>query len=450
MNFITKIILSIFFTMTLVGLQAQKIYEFTLKQAIDYAMQNNYDVIYSEMNINKAKEQMREATSIGLPQVAGQVDYTDNIQRPTTLLPGEFTNPPSPNPIPLQFGTKYSMNAGLFASQLVFSGQYIVGLQTAKIFLEKTNIDFFRDKVAVRQQVADSYYNVLSIEEGLWVVDTTLAVTKKLAEETRMTYEVGFAEEVDVDQLDLLVIDLESSKIYLDNQRVIAHAFLKFYLGIDSQDSLVLLDDMQSLITKWQESSLLAQPFDYRENVEYASIEKQREISFMQVKLERTNFMPTLMANINLMTNAQRDSWDFFDSNGSWFASSAFGVTLAIPIWSSGQRTAQVAQAKIAYEQMGVLENQMVTSLKLRYEAAVNEYFNAYNVYLNKDKSRKVAEKIFSRTSIKFAEGMASSLDILNTQTQFLSTEQEYINAGLALLKAGEELQKLLTKTITQ
>ena len=426
---------------------AQNVYQFSLSEAIDYAMENNYDVIYSEKNIEAAKQQMREATSFGLPQLSGAIDYNDNIERPTSLIPGDFFGKPGED-VEIQFGTKYSMNAGLYASQLLFSGKYIVGLQTAKIFMEKASVDFFKDKVAVKQQVANSYYNVLSAEEASWVIDTTLAVTRKLAEETRMTYEVGFAEDIDVDQLELLVADLEASKIYLQNQLGITHAFLKFYLGLNEQDSIILNDNMNKLVDLRQNSSVVSRQFDYNENVDYVSLAKQKEIRWMQVKLEKTNYMPSLMANINLQTNAQRNQWDFFDSKGKWYASSVFGISLQVPIWSSGERDAKVKQARIAYEQMGVLEDQLITTLKLQHQTAQNEYLNAYSVYKNKDKARKVAEKIFKTTGIKFTEGMASSLDILNTQNQFLNGEQEYINAALTLLKAGEELERLLTKSI--
>ncbi len=447
MKYLSKIILTTILTVTGSVFFGQEVFRFSLQEAIDYAMTNNYDVIYSEKNIEAAEQQMREATAFGLPQLDGSIDYNDNIARPTSLIPGEFFGEPGQD-IEIQFGTKYNMNAGLFASQLLFSGKYIVGLQTAKMFLEKKHVDFFKDKVAVRQQVADSYFNVLSAEEAMWVIDTTLAVTKKLAHETRMTYEVGFVEDIDVDQLELLVADLEANKIYMNNQLGIAHAFLKFYLGLSNQDSLVLTEDMESLIVKTQNSNIISRPFNYNENVEYASMSKQKEISYMQLKLEKTEYMPTLMANINLQTNAQRNQWDFFDTKGKWYASSVFGVSLQMPIWSSGKRSAKVKQAQIAYEQIEVLEEQLVTTLTLQYQTAINEYFNAYSVYENKDKARKVAEKIFTKTSIKFSEGMVSSLDILNTQNQYLNAEQEYITSATSLLKAGEELKKLLTKSI--
>ena len=447
MKIFNKIILALTLLFTVEYAAAQNTYQFSLQEAIDYAMENNYDVIYSEKNIEAAKQQMREATAIGLPQIDGSVDYTDNIARPTSLIPGDFIGQPGED-IEIKFGTKYNANAGLYASQLLFSGKYIVGLQTAKIFMEKANVDFFKDKVAVKQQVANAYYNVLSADEALWVIDTTLSVTRKLAEETRLTYEVGFAEDIDVDQLELLVADLEASKVYLENQLGITRAFLKFYLGLGDQDTVILEDNISELVDARQNTAIVNRPFDYYDNVDYVSLSKQKEISYMQVKLEKTNYLPSLNATINLMTNAQRNEWDFFDSSGKWYTSSAFGVSLQVPIWSSGQRNAKVKQAQIAYEQVNVLEDQLVTTLKLQYQTARNEYLNAYTVYVNKEKARKVAEKIFNTTSIKFTEGMASSLDILNTQNQFLTAEQDYINSALSLLKAGEELERLLTKSI--
>ena len=447
MKLLTSILLAAVFSFQFAVAQAPKIHSFTLDQALEYAMQNNYDVIYSEKNIEAAKQQMREATAIGLPQLDGALDYSYNIQLPVNVIPGDAFPGGDPNqPLEIQFGTKNNVNAGLYLNQLLFSGKYIVGLQTAKIFMEKASIDFFKDKVAVRQQVANSYYDVLALQEAKRVVDTTLAVTQVLANETKLTYEVGFAEDVDVDQLELLVVDLEASQVNISNQLNIANAYLKFFLGLDETDSLVMMDDMLSLIEKRQNSEIIARQFKYTDNVDYASLEKQKQIRYMQVKLEKTEYMPTLLANLNVQTNAQRDQFDFFQG-GKWYPSSVFGVSLAVPIWSSGERKARVKQAQIAYEQMEVMEDQLVTTLKLQYQTALAEYYNAYTVYLNKDRARKVAEKIFTTTSIKFREGMASSIDILNTQTQYLEAEQNFLDASLVMLKAGEELVRLLTKT---
>ncbi len=441
MNMNKFIILIIVFVIS-TNVMSQQVRQLSLKQAIEYAMENNYDIINAGKDVESAKYQVKESTSTGLPQVNASVNYNDNIARPVMIIP-DFSDPSKT--MEIQFGTKYDASLGASVSQLLFSGEYIVGLQAAKKYLEKTSTDYFMNKVNVKQQVANSYYAALSAEEGLRIVDSTLKITSNLAIETREVYNVGLAEETDVDQLDLLVNDLESSALYLKNQMIISHAFLKFYLGLADTDSIVLTDDMEGIIAARHNSELLANPFNVNQNVEFRSLISQKELGWLQVKLEKASYMPSLVADLYYQTQAQRDQWDFFKS-GAWYSSSAFGVKMQIPIFSSGQRKSKVKMAQIAYDQIGVMEKQLTSSLNLQYDAAKNEYMNAYRVYENKQASRKTAEKIYIKTTQKYMEGMATSLDILNTHNQFLTTENEYINSALSLLKTGEELEKILTK----
>lgn len=437
-----RFIISIFALIISANVAAQQVRHMSVQQAIDFAMENNYDIINAGKDITAAKYKVKETTAIGLPQINASVGYNDNIARPVMIIP-DFTDPSKT--MELQFGTKYDANLGGSISQLLFSGEYIVGLQAAKKFLEKTNTDFFKNKVAVKQQVANSYYAALSAAEGLRIVDSTLSITSNLANETREVFNVGLAEETDVDQLDLIVSDLDASALYLQNQLIISHAFLKFYLGLNNADSLVLTDNMNSIIETRHSSELLANPFNVNQNVDFKSLINQKELGWLQVRREKAAFLPFLSANLNYQTQAQRDEWTFFN-DGNWYSSSALGVKLQIPIFSSGERRAKVKQAQIAYDQIGVMEKQLKSQLNIQYNAAKNEYINAYRVYENKQLSRKTAEKIYNKTTQKYIEGMATSLDILNTHNQFLTTENEYINAALAVLKAGEELERILTK----
>jgi len=437
-----KLIISILAFIVSANIMAQEIRLLSIEQAIDYAMENNYDIINAGKDIETAKYKVKESTSIGLPQVNASVNYNDNIAQPVMILP-DFTDPSKT--MEIQFGTKYDASLGASLSQLLFSGEYIVGLQAAKKYLEKTNTDFFKSKVNVKEQVSNAYYAALSAAEGLSIIDSTLLITTKLANETNEVYKVGLAEETDVDQLNLLVSDLKASALYLENQYIISHATLKFYLGVNENDSIILTDDMEGIIAARHNSDLLSSSFNIYQNVEFKSLLNKKELDYLLFKREKTTYLPSLSANLNYQTKAQRDNWDFFDK-GLWYSSSVFGVKMQIPIFSSGQRRSKVKMAKIAYDQTRIREKQLASKLNLQYDAAKNEYLNAYRVFENKQLSRKTAEKIYNKTTQKYIEGMATSLDILNTHNQFLNTEKEYINSALSLLKKGEELEKILTK----
>ncbi len=440
--FITFVLLFV-----LPGLRAQEIRSFSLQEALDYAMENNYDVMKSEVDIEIAKKRVKESTAMGLPQIDASIDYNDNFARPTMIMPPEFS--PDGQPVEIQFGTKYDAAISGAINQLVFSGEYLVGLKAAKKYLETTNVEFFKNKVAVKQQVANSYYAVLTTEKGLEIIETTLSVTRGLAEETRQIYEVGFSEDLDVDQMELLVSDLEASKLYFESQLKITKAFLKFYLGVGSSDSLILTDNLESLLNSQESSSILLQDFEVDINPDYYSLVKQKELQSLQVDLEKATFMPTLNANLYYRTQAQREVWNFFvfDENHKWYGSSTMGISMKIPIFSSGMRSSKLKQAKLIVEQMDIMENQLEDQLTLQYDNLRTEYINTYKVYINKDKNRKIAEKIYLKTTEKYKQGLASSLDILNTHNQFLNAERDYLAASQAFLRSGEELKKILTKT---
>ncbi|HEY1039302.1 MAG TPA: TolC family protein, partial [Bacteroidia bacterium] len=102
---------------------------FTLKAAIDYATKHNATYLNTELDIKLAELKNKEVIGIGLPQLSGSVDLKDYVKIPTSLLPGEFFGAPPGTFIPVKFGTQWVGTAGLSASQLIFSSDYIVGLQ---------------------------------------------------------------------------------------------------------------------------------------------------------------------------------------------------------------------------------------------------------------------------------------------------------------------------------
>lgn len=425
-------------------LQAQQVKHFTLDQAIEYANIHNYSIINSGKDLELAKQKIKQSLAEGLPQVNATVTYHDNIARPVFVLPGDLAGQPG-SELAIQFGTKYDADLSGQLTQLIFDGRYFVGLKAAKVAMEKSDKDFFKNKLAVKEQVSDAYFRVLAVGESMHIIDSTLAVTKKLSGETEHIYQAGMAKDVDVDQVGLLVSNLESTHTYLKNQYGIAVAFLKFYLGLGDNDSIVLTEKAPALLLKLEKEVSTAPPFDVNQNIDLLTVKTVKEISQLEVMLAKASYIPTINAVLSYETQAQRPIWNFFNT-GTWYQSAVVGVTMRIPIFSSGSRSSQLKQAKIAYQQSEVLEKQTENQLKIQYRTLQNDYNNAKSIYANKEKNRAVAENIYKKTLEEFRQGMATSLDLLNTHNQFLNAENDYINAGLNLFQSSEKLITTLTK----
>lgn len=421
---------------------AQQPISLSLKQAQEIAAENAYNVRLAETDIETARQQVKELTATGLPQVNGSIGYNDNIGLPVQLVPGDFFGQPGQD-IEVQFGTKYSANAGISVNQLLFSGSYLVGLQAANAFLEKSREDKAKSVIDIRKTVAEAYFLVLATEEGINIIDSSLSITRKLTEETRITFENGMVEETDFDQLNLMVSNLEVSKSNSLNMLKIARSYLNFHLGYPENTEVILTQDIASLIEELKPLALIEENFDLFSNIDYRIMRRQQELAALQLKQQKSLYLPSLSAFLNYQTQAQRANWDFFDSKGKWYSSSVWGVNMSIPIFSSGERRAKVNQARAQVEKTLVAGEQVERSLKIQYKNTADELKDALLTYGTSNQNKELSEKIFRRTGIKYQEGISGSLDLLNTQRQYLDSQSQYINAALNVLNKSIALQSM-------
>lgn len=445
MNVKKVLVISLILMAFTAGMNAQDTLTLSLDEAKKMALKNNFELRNSLNDIETARYKVKETVATGFPQVDATINYMDNIGLPVQLVPGDFFGEPGKD-IEVQFGTKYSSSAGATVNQLIFSGSYIVGLQAAKAYLEQSQKNYQKSRIEVIRTVSEAYFLVLATEETIEVLDSTLAITKKLAQQTEIIVASGFQEETDADQLNLLVSDLETARNNAIDQLSIARSLLRFHLGMKDNQRLVLLnEDIDRMIELAAPESFISKPFDLNNNIDFRILKNQQDLALLQVKLEKSAYLPNISAFLNYQTQAQRQNWDFFDAKGKWYSSSMLGVTMNIPLFSSGERYAKVRQAQFQFEKTRVAEEQVGTQLKLQYETSQSELKNALLTYHNTIKNRSVAEKIFLRTGIKYTEGIVSSLEYLNAHNQYLNAQSQYINASLNLLNKTASLESLLT-----
>jgi len=421
---------------------SQQTVSVSLKQARDIAAERAYTVRQANADIETARFQVKELTATGLPQIDATIGFNDNIALPVQLIPGEFLGQ-SEEFVPLPFGTKYSGNAGLNVNQLVFSGTYLVGLQAAKAFVEKSREDQAKTVVDIRKTVSEAYFLVLATEESIKIIDSTYAITKKLADETRIIFENGLVEETDYDQLQLMTSELEVSRTNALNQLNIARSYLKYHMGLPETTEIVLTQSIAELIDETKPAVLMDESFNLNSNIDFRILKKQQELAFLQLRQQKSLYLPSLSAFLNYQTQAQRAEWDFFDSKGKWYSSSVWGVNMNIPIFSSGERKAKVNQAKVQDEKTMIAEEQVGNSLKIQYQNTSNELRNALLTYGTTRQNRALSEKIFRRTGVKYQEGISGSLDLMNAHNQYLSTQSQYINAAMNVLNKSVALESL-------
>lgn len=431
-------------------LQAQEAkkesYSFSLKQAIEHAVKNNYSAINANRDIEAAKQKKWETTTIGLPQINGAVGYQNNFEIQKSLIPAEIFGGPAGTFQEVAFGTRHSMNATATLSQLIFDGSYLVGLQSAKTYLKISENAKVKTEQEIREIVINAYGNVLLAEESILILNKNKKILEKTLFDTNQIYKNGLIEEENVEQLQITLSSINSSLENVKRQKRIATDMLKLILGIDLEKELLLTDKLNALADSNVDLAILTEEFNVSNNIDYQISQNILQSKELLLKLEKSKALPSLGANVNFGYNAFGDQFQFFSNNQKWFNYSNLGINLQIPIFSSFARSSRTQQAKIAVEQSKTQLTETEQKQKLQFEKAKSDYEFSLEQLTTSKNNLNLAERIESKNQIKFTEGLSSSFDLTKAQEQLYAAQQNYLQAMVEIINKRATLEKIINK----
>jgi outer membrane protein len=412
----------------------------SLNKAIDLALENSYNTRAAANDIASAKEKVWETTTIGLPQINGAIDYQNFLKQPITVadINGDGVDEE------FVFGTKQNVNASVTLSQLLFDGTYLVGLQSAKTFLKISEQAKEKTDLVTREAVINAYGNVLISENSILILENNIKILQKNYDDAKKIYENGLNEEEDVEQLLITLGDVKNQLNSVKRLNEIAYQMLNLTLGNSIDTKLVLTDTLDSLTEENITIDLVGETFLFENHIDYRIAENDREAKRLMMRLEQSKNLPSLSAFVNYGTQAFSNEFSFFDNNQRWFQSSLLGVSLKVPIFSSFGRKSKTAQAKIALNTADLRLEETKQRLELQAKKAKSDYQLSIESYQTAKKNLGLAERIEKKQRIKFFEGLSSSFNLLQAQTQLYTQQQNYIQSMLNVITNKAALENAL------
>jgi outer membrane protein TolC len=415
---------------------ADSSYSFSLKQAIDYALTHQPSVLNAALDEQIAKQKVNEVRGIGLPQVNASLDLNDFISLPTSLIPGDFFGRPGQY-IPVQFGTKYNSTAGITASQLVFDGSYIVGLQATKTYLDLSRKLTARSKIETVEQVTKAYYAVLINEKNIGLLDANIARLHKIYQDTKAMNEAGFVEKLDVDRLEVTLNNLEVTRSQVQSGIGIMNQLLKFHMGMPINANLKLTDTLTENF-----AAPVTGVADPGKRIEYSLLQTQRKLHELDLKRHRYGYFPSLAAFGSLSYAAQRNEFNFLDSDQDWYKTALIGAKLTVPVFDGLQKQARIQQSKLNIQKTENDINTLRNGINLGVSSATIQYDNAYKTLNLQKQNLDLAKEVVRVTQIKYNEGVGSNIEVINAETSLREAQTNYFKALYDLFIAQVDLQK--------
>lgn len=442
-NRIKPFLFALTFVLTVTGLSAQpdSIRGFSLDEAQQYAMENSYVLKNSKTDITIAQKEVWQTISTGLPQVSGTANYNMFLNLPVSLIPGEFFGEEAGTYIPVKFGQDYNSDFGFTVNQQIFNGTYIVGVGSAQIYLDLARQANEQSEINIKDAVAQAYYSVLVGEQNKEVMIENLANLEQLYTETQAYYQNGFREELDVDQMRIMVKNAETEILKAEREIKIARTVLKYTMGYQIDLPIVITQQLSDFVNPLVARNYLP-GFDYTSHIGYRMANTNLQVSEKMLKLEKMAFLPQLNGFYSYTKTAYGNNANLFKSDVSWFPSSLIGFQLTMPIFNSGNKLMKVQQAELEIEKAQNDRRLAESTLRKDYLTAAAEMETALEKYENDEESLELSEKILEKSKIKFNNGMISSTELSQLETQYIQAYGAYIGSTLQLLQAHQKLKK--------
>lgn len=401
-------------------------YNFSLKQSVDFALQNSTTVKNAQLEQVQAKEKTQEVLGIGLPQINGSFQAQDFVEIPTSLIPAEIFGGPAGQYIPVQFGTQYNTSVSFSATQLLFSGSWLYGLKGAKVYQDLAMKNIARTQIETSSEVTKAYYTALVNQERKTLLTANVDRVKKIMDDTKALYANGFVEKIDVDRITVtynnLVTEVNNVQRLLDLSLVL----LKYQMGMDQSANLALTDKLADVDFKTADPS--KGKFDYRNRIEYQLMEQNLAGRRLMFKAERIGYLPTIAFFATASAQLQSNEFDIF-ARRRWYPIGIIGVQVNMPIFDGLQRYHRVQQARV-----GILmaENDLLMmqrTIDMQQAIARVTLQNSSATLESQKANMELAQNVFDVAQKKYDQGVGSNLEVINAQTSLKEAQTNYFNA---------------------
>jgi len=441
-----KLIYILFFILGIINAQEYPS-SLSLEEAINFALENNSEIINAKREIDKAYKEKWKAIAVGLPQVSANFDYTNFLELPVSLIPAQIFGGQEGDFTEVSFGTEQNLVASARIKQLIFDGSYIVGVKAIGNYLNISGNALEKTSLEVKKSVTNSYMNTLLSKENIDFIDKNIINLKKTLNETNRLFENGFTEEESVEQLKITLAELESQIKFAYQFSLLSKDILRISLGYKEGSELNLTSSLNSIIDSQVFDIPQINSWDINSNIDIKIANNTVESQRLLYKLEQSKSLPKLSTFISGAYTGNSNSFSFNEQNQKWFGSALFGVSLEVPVFSSMLRSASSQKAKISYEQSKTNLEKTQQEIKISAKNAKAIYELAVDNFNVTKNNMKLAERIENKNQIKFSQGMVNSFELRQAQTQLYRTQKNYLNALQNLVSKKIELETLLNIT---
>lgn len=418
-----------------------------IKEAIDIALANNYGLRADSLDITATAFKNKQLLGAYLPQVNYSSAMNYNMAIPSQMLPGAIAGQPGKDYVPVQFGTKYNVNAGIEVTQNIYRKDLLLKIRSSDLNTAIFQTKYRLTREEIVYQVAAAFYDLQSSAEKIRTTASDYNNLNDVLTIAKAQYENGTLKRIEYESLEINVANKQSQLDQLKTKYSAQLNYFKYLLGIPAEASLSIDDSIHAL-------TALAIP-DENESPEREDIHLYRQLiasKEIEMKTIKAEGKPAISTYFRYNRQAQFSDAGKMFNNDYWSDGSTVGISTSISIFDGNRRKNRIHVAQTELQQLQWQK-------EYQQQKAQTEVLNARETFRNNEeqyhvnlKNLALAEKVFASRRALYTEGVTTLMELLDAERELTQARDLYIqsliNIQTGLLDVHKANGTLLTKFI--
>ena len=435
------IALALILGLSALPLRAQDTKAWTLRDCIEYALQNNIQIKTKEVSLETAEASLEQARAAQLPTLNFSSSFGANFRNVTTF-----------NDYMEEAGhTSFSNNFGLNSGMTLYQGgrlrntvkQQEVQRDAAELNVESAGFD-------IELSVTQAYLQVLYNREALELAQKNEELSQKQVDRGQELFAAGSISRVELSQLKSQQASDQYQTVSAENTLESSRLKLKqlLELGLDSDfhidfpeiDDAVVAAQIPSLADAY-DAALATLP-------QLRSSELGIESADLGVKIAKGAGLPSLSLSAGISTGWNSGTGTtYFDQLGNKLGES-LGLNLSIPIFNGKQVKTNVRKAQLQLVNARLQDESTRKQLLADLESVRNDAISAQKRYFAAKIQQQAATESYSLVTEQFEAGIKNTVELLTEKNNLLNATSQLLQAKYQAVLAEKILARYMNNPI--
>lgn len=453
MNTLIKWILPlIIMVLSYVTSAQEKITFKTLEETIAYAIENNNGLESARINQEIIQAQINEVKGSALPQINGNAGFTDNFSLQQQILPAEIFGGEPGTTIAVAFGNRYQYTGGVSVQQELLNFKLFSSIQSTTALSDLRALQTLVTTQDLIVNIIQTYVQVQIFEKQIELLQQNFDRTDNLISISELKLKEGIIKKLDLNQL---MVNRSNLKTQIEDAQFGRNQQMRLFkvlLQIPMNTEVTLIEKLEDRTAYSLENELLL-----NSNIEYQQLDKSLELSVIDQKLVKAEYLPSLSANFGYNYLGQSNEFATFDSaayQGQW--SGTWGLSAKIPIFDGFQRRNKLKQKELTTKQLELDKETLKLNIEKDFGNAKEQLTLSNSQIKSQKTNMNLAQENYDGIKKSYSEGVANLTELLDSEFALRQAQSNYLNALLqskvaevTLLKSSGKLSQLIANPTT-